>query len=70
MTADNEKVIFLAFDNPNMHKANRDVLACRVCRNKTFIARTDIGKWPELYCACCTVSIGAFGWAKQDGDDK
>lgn len=61
-----EKVVFLAYDNPNAPKAERDILSCANCKNKTYIARCDLGLFPELYCAACGSSIGAFGWAEQD----
>lgn len=60
-----DKVVFLAFDNPNL-KDEKSYLGCRACRNKTYVARTDLGSWPELYCACCGSRIGAFGWAEQN----
>lgn len=61
-----DKVIFLAFDNPKVLDSNYNVLACAACKNKTYTCRTDLGKWPELYCASCQASIGAFGWAEQE----
>lgn len=61
-----EKVIFLAFDNPKASPSDHDMLACASCRNKTYRCRTDLGEWPELYCAACGSRIGAFGWAEQE----
>lgn len=61
----NDKNVFLAFTNDKASQGGHDMLACKACRNKTYIARTDLGEWPELYCAACGSRIGAFGWAEQ-----
>lgn len=60
----NEKVIYLAYHNENIEDGNYK-LACKVCKNKTYLIRGDMGEWPELSCACCNARIGAFGWAGQ-----
>lgn len=59
-----DKVVYLAFDNPNLKIEGRDLLACKNCRNKTYVARTDMGEFPELECAACGAQIGAFGWVE------
>lgn len=62
-----DKVVYLAFSNEkNCADDGKDVLACNTCRNKTYILRTDLGIWPEVYCACCGARIGASGWAEQE----
>lgn len=61
-----EKVVFLAFTNDKSTPSDHDMLACKACRNKTYTARTDLGQWPELYCAACGSRIGSFGWAEQE----
>lgn len=64
--SDDGKVVFLAFDNPDAPKSDHELLACKVCRNKTFKARYDLGKWPTLVCCACDQQIGSFGWAEQE----
>ena len=67
MTDNKEKVIFLAYDNPDVQPGEFNMLACADCRNKTFTARYEGEKqFPMLYCAACNRSLGAFGWANNE----
>lgn len=61
-----DKVVFLAFTNNKLIPSSHEMLACRACNNKTYICRTDLGEWPEMYCAACNARIGSFGWAEQE----
>ncbi|MCE9567421.1 MAG: hypothetical protein K8U57_35925 [Planctomycetes bacterium] len=63
---DSDKVVFLAFSNDKAPSGDRHLIGCKACRNKTFTCRTDLGVWPEIYCAACDARIGAFGWAEQE----
>ena len=58
----NEKVVFLAFKNDQMEPDMRDLIACKVCRNKTFIVIYKLESFPLLQCAACQTQIGHFGW--------
>lgn len=62
----NEKVVFLAFVNPNAPPQELEMLGCVRCRNKTFTARVYKEDFPELYCAACGLAIGKFGWAPSE----
>lgn len=70
MPDDTEKVIYLAFANPNMIDGNIGVdhRACSVCKNKTFVVLYDKPEtFPMLRCACCGQDLGRIGWAGEDG---
>ena len=59
-----DKLIFLKFDNKNMPTGEKSLGTCNACKNKTYIARYDLGEWPVLICAACECQIGKFGWAE------
>lgn len=65
--SDGEKVVFLAFSNPKTEVGGVEYLACRTCRNKTFLAVYDPSSgYPTLKCACCSQNCGRAGWAPED----
>lgn len=59
-----DKVIFLAFDNPELKRGIITVVACKNCNNKTWVlVESDPGKdFPTLKCAVCGVAAGRIGW--------
>lgn len=65
MADDTEKVIFLAFSNPDMQPGGGvDYRACSTCKNKTFTVIYDKPEeFPMLRCACCGQDLGRIGWA-------
>lgn len=66
--SDGDKVVFLAFSNPNL-KDDQDVhvSACTHCRNKTFLLSHDSHSgFPMVKCAACGAHIGRVGWADDD----
>lgn len=67
----NDKVVFLAFDNPEMKSGMIQRLACRTCNNKTYTVTYDDETFhretfPHLKCACCGADCGRIGWAPDD----
>jgi hypothetical protein len=63
MGMSDDKVIYLAFKNEHIEPDTRDLMACKVCRNKTFIVIYEPEKFPLMQCAACETQIGHFGWA-------
>jgi hypothetical protein len=64
----NDKVIFLAFENPDMKRDAITVISCKNCGNKTFILvdsepRKD---FPTLKCAVCGCGGGRIGWVHDE----
>ena len=60
-----DKVVYLAFKSDNLNNQDgREMLSCSACRNKTYIARCDLGEWNVLQCAACDAQIGKIGWAE------
>jgi predicted RNA-binding Zn-ribbon protein involved in translation (DUF1610 family) len=61
------KVIFLAFDNPELKKESVTVLACTNCGNKTWILVQNNEKdFPSNRCAVCGFVGGRFGWVHDE----
>jgi hypothetical protein len=66
-----EKVVFLAYTNrEKLEKDARDLLACRVCRNKTYtmIFQGDQA-FPLLQCTACGNHAGYWGFAGDEQPD-
>lgn len=66
-----EKVVFLAYSNPSkLEKDMRDCLACKKCRNKTFLLvwQGDTA-FPLLECAACHNYAGYWGFAGDEQPD-
>ncbi len=66
-------VIFLAHRNPALttERSAPEMLACRTCRNKTYLVRYFEGApFPTLTCACCGCDAGKIGWAHPEQEDK
>ena len=62
-----DKVVFLAFSNPNVQADARDLIACALCRNKAFsLVHQGAEKFPKLQCTACGQYVGAIGWAHED----
>jgi hypothetical protein len=64
MSDGKDKVIFLAFDNPDLRRESKIVIACKNCNNKTWIlVEPDPGKaFPVLQCSVCGFIGGRIGW--------
>lgn len=62
-----EKVVYLAFHNTEKTTVGSiERLACKACRNKTFVVTyDDASEYPALRCACCGADCGRFGWAPE-----
>lgn len=62
----NDKVVFLAFKNPNTALGNRDLIACKACNNKTYvILRESEDAYPLVECTACHAHIGHIGWVEE-----
>ena len=59
-------VVFLKYrtDAPT---DTQEILACKTCRNKTYLALYDGEGFPRLQCAACGSHTGRFGWV--DGEE-
>lgn len=56
-------VIELKFRSPHVDHDGRDFLACKHCRNKTFLMILDrVDDFPVMQCAACGQHIGKMGW--------
>lgn len=69
MKPPDEKVVYLAFSNPEKQVESEiiEVIACARCRNKTFtILSNGEHAFPELKCSVCGVICGKFGWVHDD----
>ena len=69
--SDNDNVVFLEFSNDKTSAEVTTTLACKHCRNKTFMAIYQHDSWqdkgfPSLICAFCKTDIGKFGWANDE----
>ena len=63
----NSNIVFLKFRNDSPTET-REIIACKECRNKTFLALYDTGDYPRLQCAACGNLIGSFGWAPDEDE--
>lgn len=66
-----EKVVFLAYSNRSkLERDARDLLACRDCRNKTFLMvfQGEQG-FPMLQCTACGNHAGYWGFAGDEQPD-
>lgn len=61
------EVIELKFRNPHTVDDDTHILACKYCRNKTYIFIYD-GKdgFPLMKCAACDQHMGRMGWVHDD----
>lgn len=57
-----EKVVYLAVSNPRVERGARDMLSCKVCKNKTFIVVYTPDDYPMLQCPACGQHLGKMGW--------
>ena len=57
-----DKVVFLAFNNPHMALDDTKIFACADCRNKTFLFKPADDAAGRLECAACGVTLGKVGW--------
>lgn len=65
MASDN--VIFLKFKSPHTEDGEMAMLACKVCRNKTYTFTFDqASSFPLMRCAACGNHAGRMGWAHDD----
>jgi len=57
-------LIHLAFVSPHVQDDERALMACKNCRNKTFLLIHDKpGDFPLMQCCACDAHIGRMGWA-------
>lgn len=65
-----DNVIFLKYKSPHMEPGEMAMLACIVCRNKTYTLTFDQveGGFPLMRCAACGNHAGRMGWAHDDDD--
>jgi DNA-directed RNA polymerase subunit RPC12/RpoP len=62
-----DNVIHLAFRSPHVEDDERALLACKNCRNKTFLMVRDKVDWfPLMQCSACGQHLGRMGWAHDD----
>lgn len=62
-----DNVVHLAFRNPHVEDDMMAFMACKHCRNKTFMFQVDIvGDFPLMKCAACQQHMGRMGWAHDD----
>jgi hypothetical protein len=59
------KLVYLAFENKQLKRGPRDLMACTHCNNKTFaVIYLAEQTFPQLECAACHSHLGAVGWAE------
>jgi len=61
-------VIHLAHRNDSTDTDFVEYLACKNCKNKTWIALYEQAcrGFPRLKCACCGQDGGLFGWVDEE----
>ncbi len=70
MSERGDKVIFLAYSNPDMDDGTLTLRSCSTCKNKTFLVVHDKASgFPALRCAACGLHLGRIGWAPEDADE-
>lgn len=61
------EVVELKFRSPHVEDGQRAFLACKECRNKTYLMVDDRpGYFPLMQCAACGMHMGRMGWAHDD----
>lgn len=61
------EVIHLKFKSPHVEEDTMCLLACKVCRNKTYTLTYDqIDTFPLMRCAACGNHAGRMGWFHDD----
>lgn len=61
-----EKVVFLAFKNDQLVEDQRDLMACKHCRNKAFsVVYQGEEAFPVLQCTACGFHLGRVGWPNE-----
>lgn len=60
--SDDNKVVFLAYSNPQLKTETVSHLSCSHCRNKTWRLTYEDSQFPRLTCACCGTDGGLIGW--------
>lgn len=62
-----DNVIRLEFKSPHCEDDERAFLACKNCRNKTYLLVCDKpNDFPLMQCAACQQHMGRMGWAHDD----
>ena len=62
-----DRVVFLAFSNPDLEPDDTTMMACKHCRNKTFaLAYDKHSGFPMMKCTACGQHMGRVGWASDD----
>lgn len=63
------EVVFLAHRNDSgADTTSLEVLACKTCKNKTWMAVYEASGngFPRMRCACCGQDAGHFGWVNDE----
>jgi hypothetical protein len=59
----NDKVVFLEFRNRETVSERNEFVACKGCRNKTFVLVYEGAiASPLMKCSACGAHIGYVGW--------
>ena len=62
-----DNVIHLKFQSPHTELGEMSMLACKVCRNKTYTLTFDtLDCFPIMRCAACGNHAGRMGWYHDD----
>ena len=62
-----DNVVYLAYKNQNLIEEFITNMACKNCRNKTFVFELDVNhSSPMVKCACCGALIGRCGWSDEE----
>lgn len=60
-----DKVVFLKFSNDKVEPDGPAYIACKVCRNKTYVLLSESeDSFPIMQCAVCRNRLGRIGWAE------
>lgn len=60
-------VVHLKFRSPHVKDDMMSFIACKHCKNKTYVLRCDDpDNFPLMQCAACGSHIGRMGWAHDD----
>ena len=64
MSKDN--LIYLKFRNETQESEFIEIMACSICKNKTFTHTYINSEYPTVKCAACGNVCGQVGWVDND----